>query len=58
MNFARVKQAWEQQVLFPERPDEAVDADHDVRLVDKILRSVGFSNGSTSANENSNIISL
>ncbi len=42
MNFAKVKQARDQQVLFPERLDEAVDADHDVRLVDKILHSVDF----------------
>jgi transposase len=30
-------------MVFPERLDEAVDADHDVRLVDKILHSVSFS---------------
>lgn len=41
MNFAKVRQARDQQVLFPERLDEAVD--HDVRLVDKILHSVDFS---------------
>jgi hypothetical protein len=34
MNFAKVKQSRDQQVLFPERLDEAVDADHDVRLVE------------------------
>ena len=43
MRFAQVKQAREQQVLFPERLDQAVDHDHDVRLVDKILHSVDFS---------------
>lgn len=43
MRFAKVKQAREQQVLFPERLDEAVDHDHDVRLVDNILHSVDFS---------------
>ncbi|MEP3477721.1 MAG: IS1182 family transposase [Fuerstiella sp.] len=43
MKFAKVKQARNQQVLFPERLDEAVDDDHDVRLVDRILHSVDFS---------------
>lgn len=43
MDFAKVKQARDQLVLFPQRLDEAVDVDHDVRLVDKILRSVDFS---------------
>lgn len=42
MNFAEVKQSRDQQVLFPERLDEAVDVDHDVRLVDKILHSIDF----------------
>jgi hypothetical protein len=43
MGFAQVKQAREQQVLFSERLDQAVDHDHDVRLVDKTLQSVDFS---------------
>ena len=43
MEFAQVKQAQEQQVLFSERLDQAVDHDHDVRLVDKTLQSVDFS---------------
>lgn len=42
MDFAKVRESREQQVLFPERLDDAVDEDHDVRLVDKILRSVDF----------------
>ena len=40
--FSQVKESRDQQVLFPERLDEAVDADHDVRLVDKILHCVDF----------------
>ena len=43
MRFSTVKESRDQQVLFPERLDEAVDADHDVRLVDKILHCVDFS---------------
>lgn len=43
MDFSKVKQGRDQQVLFPERLDEAVGPDHDVRLVDKILHSVDFS---------------
>ena len=43
MDWAKVKQPREQQILFSERLDDAVDADHDVRLVDKILRCVDFS---------------
>lgn len=42
MRFSKVKESRDQQVLFPERLDEAVDADHDVRLVDKILHCVDF----------------
>ena len=43
MNFAKVKETRDQLILFPERLDQAVDADHDVRLVDKILHCVDFS---------------
>ena len=43
MGFAQVKQAREQQVLFLERLDRAVDVARDVRLVDKALQSVDFS---------------
>jgi len=38
-----VKLARDQLVLFPERLDQAVDVDHDFRLVDKTLQSVDFS---------------
>ncbi|MEP3481739.1 MAG: hypothetical protein ABJZ55_21020 [Fuerstiella sp.] len=40
MRFSTVKESRDQQVLFPEWLDEA---DHDVRLVDKILHCVDFS---------------
>ena len=43
MDWSKVKQPRDQQILFPERLDEAVAVDHDVRLVDKILRCVDFS---------------
>ena len=43
MRFAQVKLARDQLVLFLERLNRAVDADHDVRLVDKTLQSVDCS---------------
>ena len=43
MRFAQVKLARDQLVLFLERLNRSVDADHDVRLVDKTLQSVDFS---------------
>ena len=43
MRFTQVKLARDQLVLFRERLDRAVDVDRDVRLVDKILQSVDFS---------------
>lgn len=43
MDWAKVKQPRDQQILFPERLDEAVDGDHDVRLFDKILHCIDFS---------------
>jgi transposase len=43
MRFTQVKLARDQLVLFPERLDRAVDVARDVRLVDKTLQSVDFS---------------
>lgn len=42
MDFSKAPLPREQQLLFDQKLDDAIDADHDVRLVDRILRSVDF----------------
>ena len=43
MEWATANESRDQQVLFPERLDEAVSATHDVRVLDKILRTIDWS---------------
>ena len=43
MEWAAAREHRDQQVLFPERLDEAIPAGHDVRILDKILRSLDWS---------------
>ena len=43
MEWAKVTESRDQQILFPERLDEAVAANHDVRVLDKILRTIDWS---------------
>jgi transposase len=47
MEWATVNESRDQQVLFPQRLDEAVPANHDVRVLDKILRTVDWSTWET-----------
>ena len=43
MEFSRAPLPRDQRVLFSQTLDDALDADHDVRCVDRILRSMDFS---------------
>lgn len=43
MEWASIQEPRDEQVLFPHRLDEAIAANHDVRLFDRILRTVDWS---------------
>ena len=43
MEWATVKESRDQLILFPQRLDEAIPANHDVRVLDRILRTVDWS---------------
>ncbi len=47
MDWAKVKESRDQLVLFPERLDESIPANHDVRVLDRILRGVDWSSWET-----------